>query len=207
MVIDFRKLNQKTIDDKYPIPNIVSILSNLGKAQYFTTLDLKSGFHQILLAENDREKAAFSVRNGKYEFCRLPFGLKNAPSIFQRAIDDVLREQIGKTCYVFVDDVIIFSENMENHVKHIAWVLDRLYEANMRVSREKSHFFKESVEYLGFLVSRGGIKTCPNKVKAIHSYEQPTTLFNVRSFLGLASYYRCFIKDFASIAKPISDIL
>ena len=82
----------------------------MGKAQFFTTLDLKSGFHQIELAERDREKTAFSVNNGKYEFCRLPFGLKNAPSIFQRAIDDVLREQIGKTCYVYVDDEIIFSE-------------------------------------------------------------------------------------------------
>jgi len=109
LVIDFRKQNMKTIDDKYPIPNIVSILSILGKSKFFTTFDLKSGFHQILLAEKDREKTAFSVANGKYEYCRLPFGLKNAPSIFQRAIDDVLREQIGKSCYVYVDDVIIFS--------------------------------------------------------------------------------------------------
>ncbi|GBP98456.1 Retrovirus-related Pol polyprotein from transposon gypsy [Eumeta japonica] len=207
LVIDFRKLNQKTIDDRYPIPDVTVILSNLGKARFFTTLDLKSGFHQISLAEQDREKTAFSVGNGKYEFCRLPFGLKNAPSIFQRAIDDVLREQIGKTCYVYVDDVIIFSENESDHVDHIAWVLDKLHKANMRVSREKSHFFKESVEYLGFVVTRNGIKTSPDKVRAIRDYEQPTTLFNVRSFLGLASYYRCFIKDFASIAKPLTDIL
>lgn len=207
LVIDFRKLNNITVDDKYPIPEVTVILSNLGKARFFTTLDLKSGFHQISLSERDREKTAFSVGNGKYEFCRLPFGLKNAPSIFQRAIDDVLREQIGKTCYVYVDDVIIFSENEEDHIKHISWVLERLFEANMRVSREKSHFFKESVEYLGFIVSRGGIKTSPEKVEAIRNYEQPTTLFNVRSFLGLASYYRCFIKDFASIAKPLTDIL
>lgn len=123
LVIDFRKLNSITIDDKYPIPQIPVILSNLGKARFFTTLDLKSGFHQITLSEQDREKTAFSVGNGKYEFCRLPFGLKNAPSIFQRAIDDVLREQIGKSCYVYVDDVIIFSETEEDHVKHIEWVL------------------------------------------------------------------------------------
>jgi len=130
-----------------------------------------------------------------------------SPSIFQRAIDDVLREQIGKSCYVYVDDVIIFSESMEDHVRHIAWVLDKLYDANMRVSREKSNFFKEKVEYLGFVVSRRGITTNPSKVEAIHKFEQPTTLFQVRSFLGLASYYRCFIKDFASIAKPITEIL
>lgn len=182
MVIEFRKLNLKTVDDKYPIPNITSILSNLGKARFFSTLDLKSGFHQILLAEKDREKTAFSIANGKYEFCRLPFGLKDAPSIFQRAIDDVLREEIGKSCYVYVDDVIIFSERLEDHVDHIRWVLDGLFEDNMRVSREKSQFFKESVEYLGFIVSSGGIATNPNKVEAIKNYEEPTNLFNVRSF-------------------------
>jgi len=207
LVIDFRKLNSKTTADKYPIPNIVAILSNLGKAKFFTTLDLKSGFHQILLAEKDREKTAFSVANGKYEFCRLSFGLKNAPSIFQRAIDDVLRENIGKSCYVYVDDVIIFSETMEEHVKHIAWVLDKLYDANMRVSREKSQFFKEKVEYLGFVVSRGGISTSPSKIEAISKFLQPTTLFHIRSFLGLASYYRCFIKDYASMARPLTEIL
>lgn len=196
LVIDFRKLNQRTIDDKYPIPNVMVILSNMGKARYFTTLDLKSGFHQIELAERNREKTAFSVNNGKYEFCRLPFGLKNAPSIFQRAIDDVLREEIGRTCHVYVDDVIIFSETKEDHVKHIDWVLRKLCEANMRISKEKSNFFKTSVEYLGFVVSRGGIQTSPSKVDAIKNYPTPTTLFGIRSFLGLASYYRCFIKDF-----------
>jgi len=157
MLIDFRKLNLKTVDDKYTIPNITCILSNLGKARFFSTLDLKSGFHQILLAEKDKEKTAFSIANGKYEFCSFPFGLKNVPSIFQRAIDDVLRHEIGKSCYVYVDDVIIFSERLEVHVYHIRWVLDRLFKANMRVSREKSQFFKESVEYLGFIVSNGGV--------------------------------------------------
>lgn len=133
--------------------------------------------------------------------------MKNAPGIFQRAIDDVLRGQIGKSCYVYVDDVIIFSENMQNHVHHIAWVLDKLYSANIRVSREKSHFFKEKVEYLGFVVSRGGITTNPNEVEALSKFQQPTNLFQVRSFLGVASYYRCFIKNFASIAKPLTYML
>ena len=142
LVIDFRKLNDKTIDDKYPIPDISRILSNLRKAKYFTTLDLKSGFHQLTLAERDREKTAFSVNNGKYEFCRLAFGLKNAPSIFQRAIDDVLREFIGKFLQVYIDDVLIYSESEEEHVKHIDWVLDKLISANMRLSRDKFKFFQ-----------------------------------------------------------------
>ena len=109
-----------------------------------------------------------------------PFWSKKAPGIFQRAIDDVLRERIGKSCYVYVDDVIIFSVNMKDHVEHIAWVLDRLYKAKMRVSQEKSHFFKEKVEFLGFVVSRGGITTNPSIIEAINKFEQTTTLFRVR---------------------------
>lgn len=167
LVTDFKKLNEKTINDRYPIPDISVILSNLGQSAYFSTIDLKSGFHQILLKEEDREKTAFSLNNGKYEYCRLPFGLKNAPSIFQRAIDDVLREHIGKFCHVYIDDVIIFSKTAEQHLLDIQTVLDKLYNANMRVSPEKSTFFKKEVEYLGFLVSEQGIKTCPSKVKDI----------------------------------------
>lgn len=207
LVVDFRKLNDKTIDDKYPIPDITNILSNLGKGKYFTTLDLRSGFHQILLAEKDREKTSFSVNNGKYEFCRLPFGLKNAPSIFQRAIDDVLRENIGKFLHVYVDDIIIYSKDMEDHIEHINWVLQRLLDSNMRVSLEKSHFFKTKVEYLGFLVSSNGVRTCPDKVEAIANFPEPENLYELRSFLGLAGYYRRFIKDFAGIAKPLTEIL
>lgn len=207
LVVDFRKLNFKTIDDKYPIPDITAILTSLGNGKIFSTLDLKSGFHQIQLAENDREKTAFSVNNGKYEFCRLPFGLKNAPSIFQRAIDDVLREKIGKFIHVYIDDIIIFSSSLEEHIHHIDWVLTRLDEANMRVNLEKTFFFRDKVEYLGFVVSSEGIRTCPEKISAMANFPEPRSLFDVRSFLGLAGHYRRFIKDFASIAKPLTDIL
>lgn len=207
MVTDFKKLNEKTVSDKYPIPDISVILSNLGMATYFSTIDLKSGFHQILLKEEDREKTAFSVNNGKYEFCRLQFGLKNAPSIFQRALDDILREFIGKICHVYIDDVIIFSKTPQEHIKHIGIILDALYRANMRVSAQKSKFFKKEVEYLGFVVSAEGIKTCPSKIKDILNFVQPTTLRSLRSFLGLAGYYRRFIKDYAAIAKPLTKYL
>lgn len=183
------------------------ILANLANATYFTTLDLKSGYHQITLAERDREQTSFSVNGGKYEFCRLPFGLKNAGSIFQRAIDDVLHEQIDKSCYVYVDDVIIFSKTEDDHIKLVDWVLKTLHNANMRVAQEKSHFFKLSVEYLGFIVTKDGTKTDPEKVRALQEYAEPTTLFDTRSFLGLASCYRCFVKDFAAIARPLTDIL
>ena len=207
LVFDYSKLNAKTICDKYPIPQPAVILSNLGKAKVFSTLDLKSGFHQINLVERDREKSAFSVNNGKYEFCRLPFGLKNAPSIFQRAIDDVLRDEIGKSCHVYIDDIIIFSDSEQKHMDDINRILGKLFHANMRVSLEKSKFFKTSVEYLGFVVSTNGIKTCQSKVDAIVNYEVPTTLRGLRSFLGLAGYYRRFVKDFAAVAKPLTKLL
>lgn len=207
LVFDFTKLNSKTICDKYPIPDPAVIMSNLGKAKYFSTLDLKSGFHQIRLIERDREKTAFSINNGKYEFCRLPFGLKNAPSIFQRAIDDILREDIGKICHVYIDDIIIFSDTEQNHIYDIDKILKKLLNANMRVSLEKSKFFKTSVEYLGFVVSTNGIKTCPSKIDSIVNYETPSTLRALRSFLGLAGYYRRFVKDYASIAKPLTRYL
>jgi len=114
MVIDFKRLNAVTIADTYPIPDINSILASLGNAKYFTTLDLTSGFHQIYMLESDTPKTAFSTLNGKYEFLRLPFGLKNAPAVFQRMIDDVLREHIGKICYVYIDDIIVFSEDYDS---------------------------------------------------------------------------------------------
>lgn len=120
MVIDFRKLKSKTIADKYPMPSISMMFLNLGKARYFTTLDLKSGYHQI-----NREKNSISANNGKYEFCHLPFGIKNASSIFQRAINDVSRDFIGQNWYVYVDDVIVFFESEKEHVAH------GLYRASM----------------------------------------------------------------------------
>ena len=118
-----------------------------------------------------------------------------------------MREHIGKICYVYVDDVIIFSENEFDHVKHIDTILKCLCDANMRVSQEKTQFFKESIEFLGFVVTKNGAKTDPEKVRAIREYVEPKNLFSLRSFLGLASYYRGFIKDIASIARPLTNIL
>jgi hypothetical protein len=141
LVIDYRKLNEKTINDKYPIPEITDILDKLGRATYFSTIDLVSGFHQIQLAEEDTEKTAFSVNGGKYEFTRMPFGLKNAPATFQRVMDCILRDLIGVCCFVYMDDIIIFSSSLQEHKKNLAQVLKRLKEARLKIQPDKCEFF------------------------------------------------------------------
>lgn len=207
LVIDYRKLNSATIADKYPIPEVNDVLANLGQNKYFTTIDLKSGFHQIPLKECDIEKTAFSINHGKYEFTRLPFGLKNAPAIFQRALDDILRNHIGKRCYVYIDDIIIFGKNEEEHFQNLEMVFQTLESANMKVQLDKTEFLQDQVEFLGFVVSKDGIKTNPKKVKALVDFPIPKTVKDLRSFLGMAGYYRRFIKDYAKITKPLTALL
>lgn len=207
MVIDFRKLNEVTIPDRYPIPEINEVLAQLGKNEFFSVIDLKSGFHQIPLKEADMEKTAFSINNAKYEFTRLPFGLKNAPAIFQRALDDILREYIGKICYVYIDDIIIFGPDEQTHLSNMETVFETLQKANMKVQSNKCEFLKREVQYLGFIISTEGIKTNPSKVEAILAIRPPNTVKELRSFLGMSGFYRRFIKDYAKIAKPLTVLL
>jgi len=149
------------------------ILSSLGKVKYFFTIDLESGFHQILMKETDIEKTSFSINNGKYEFWRMPFGLTNASRIFQRAMDDILREQVGKTCHVYMDDIIIFSKTIEQHYKDLIGLINILLKANMKISIEKSKFFKLETTFLGYVVSHNVIKTDPEKISTILKYPFP----------------------------------
>lgn len=207
LVIDYRKLNTVTIPDRYPIPEINEVLANLGRNEWFSIIDLKSGFHQIPLKESDIEKTAFSVNNGKFEFTRLPFGLKNAPSIFQRALDDILREHIGKRCYVYIDDIVIFGKDEKEHFENLAHVFKTLDAANMKIQLDKSEFLKREIEFLGYVVSREGIGTNPKKVQAIIDLPPPRNLKELRSFLGMTGYYRRFIRDYAKIAKPLTSLL
>lgn len=207
LVIDYRKVNDKTISDKYPMPEISNTIDQLGGNTYFTTLDLASGFHQIKMKKSDIEKTAFSVNYGKYEFVRMPFGLKNAPAIFQRSIDDVLRHHIGKRCFVYIDDVIIFGRTLEEHLENLRIVLKTLHEANLKVQLDKSEFLHHSVEFLGYIITAKGIKPNEKKIEAIQKYPEPKNLKQLRGFLGVMGYYRRFIKDFAKIAKPLTKLL
>lgn len=151
IVIDYRKLNEFTVDDKYPIPNLNSLLDRLGRAQYFTTLDLARGFHQILVREEDRRKTAFSTPSGHYEFVRMPFGLKNAPSTFQRLMNEVLKDHINKTCVVYMDD--IFSTSLQEHMVTLRKILKTLRKAMLKIQVDKCDFLKKETQFLGHVLT------------------------------------------------------
>lgn len=207
LVIDYRKLNEKTVEDKYPLPRIDEILDNLGKCVYFTTLDLAQGFHQIEMAEESIEKTAFSVNNGHYEYVRMPFGLKNAPSTFQRVMDNILREYLYKFCFVYMDDVVIFSKSLHDHLIHIKQIFSKFREFNLKVQLDKSEFLCKEVAFLGHIITPEGIKPNPSKIKAVQEYPLPKTVKEIKSFLGLVGYYRRFIQNFAKILTPFTRCL
>lgn len=207
LVIDYRKLNNKTVDDRYPIPNITEILDSLGKSKYFSTLDLASGFNQIEIHPKDIEKTAFSVDNGHYEFLRMPFGLKNSLSTFQRVMDNILREYIGKICLVYLDDIIVFSRSLEEHSAHLTKILQAFQDNNLKVQIHKCEFFRKEVNFLGHVITPEGVKPNPDKIKVVQNWHLPKNETELRGFLGTIGYYRRFIQDFAKIVKPLTEQL
>lgn len=207
LVIDYRKVNEKTISDRYPLPNITEILDKLGKCMYFTTLDLASGFHQIEMDPKHIAKTAFTVEDGHYEYVRMPFGLKNAPSTFQRVMDNVLKELIGKKCLVYLDDIIIFSTSLQEHLESIKLVFEKLRQSNFKIQMDKCEFMKKEIAFLGHIITPEGIKPNPMKVDAIKNFPMPKTRKEIKCFVGLISYYRKFIKDLAKLTRPLTKCL
>uniref|UniRef100_A0A1B6CD86 RNA-directed DNA polymerase n=2 Tax=Clastoptera arizonana TaxID=38151 RepID=A0A1B6CD86_9HEMI len=205
MVIDYRKLNEKTIDDKFPIPNIEDLFGKIGRATYFSALDLASGFHQIEMEESSITKTAFSTEQGHFEFLRMPFGLKNAPPTFVRAMNIIFASM--PNVLVYMDDLIIFSDSLTEHIKHLKSVFDKLSEYNLKIELDKTEFCKKELLFLGHIISEDGIKPNPAKVVAIKEFPLPTNQKEVKQFLGLTGYYRKMIKDYAKIAKPLTTLL
>lgn len=208
LVIDYRKLNAKTVDDRYPIPNITDILDGLGRSKYFTTLDLASGFHQIEIDPRDADKTAFSVERGKFQYNRMPFGLKGAPATFQRVMDNILREHIGKFCLVYLDDIIVFSSSLQEHEVHLTKVLESIKNNNLKIQLDKSEFLCKEVCFLGHVVTaENEVKMNPEKIKVIQAWPLPKNETELRGFLGTIGYYRRFIEGFAKITKPLTNQL
>lgn len=209
LVVDFRKLNEKTLDDKYPIPNISDILDKLGKCQYFSSIDLASGFYQVETHPDDIHKTAFSVdfAPGHFEFLRMPMGLKNAPSTFQRVMDHVLRGLQNVICVVYLDDILVFSTSLQEHIVNLRKIFERLRESNFKIQMDKSDFLKHETAYLGHIITPNGVKPNPDKIKAIQNYPIPKTTKQIKGFLGLLGYYRRFIPNFAKLTKPMTSCL
>ena len=207
MCIDYRSLNQITIKNKYPLPRVDELLDRLAGAKYFTKIDLQSGYHQIRMKDEDIHKTAFRTRYGSFEFLVLPFGLTNAPSTFMAMMQSMLKPYLDKFCISFLDDILIYSSNLEEHLKHVKLVMDALRQNQLYVKLSKCSMFQTSVEFLGYTISQHGLSMVNDKVKAIQDWPVPTSVKHVRSFLGLAGFYRQFIKMFSSTTSPLTALL
>lgn len=204
---DFRALNAVTKKDSYPLPLISDTLDMLGNAKYFTTLDLAAGYHQVEIVEEDREKTSFSTFMGKFEYNRVPFGAASAPAVFQRLMDSVLTGLTGVSCYTYLDDIVCFGRTIDEHLERLEQILLRLRRANLRLNPGKCHFLSECVEYLGHLVTSSGVKPNPSKIDVIKNHPVPKHATDIKSFVGIAGFYRRFVPNFAQITKPLQDLL
>lgn len=208
MCVDFRQLNKWTIRDSYALPRIDEILESLSGSKYFTKLDLKSGYHQISITEQHKERTAFTVGPlGFFEFNRMPFGLTNAPATFQRLMEQCMGDLNLTICLVYIDDLIVFADNYEEHLDRLQRVFRRLRESNLKLSPKKCDFFRNKVTYVGHVVSADGIEADSTKIEKVRDWPTPTNADELRQFLGFAGYYRKFVQNFSQIARPLNDLL
>jgi hypothetical protein len=205
--VDYRKLNDVTVKDAYPLPQIDENRDVLARAKWFSTLDLASGYWQVAMHPEDKEKTAFCMRYRLYEWITMPFGLCNAPGTFERLMERVLRGLQWETLLIYLDDVIIYSKTSEEQITRLESVFERLRVAKLQLKPKKCQLFKTEVDFLGHTVSRDGIATDKKKITTVTEWKVPTTVKEVRSFLGLTGYYRRFIKDYARIATPLIELV
>ncbi|WVZ93960.1 hypothetical protein U9M48_039909 [Paspalum notatum var. saurae] len=206
MCVDYRAINNITIRYRYPIPRLDDMLDELSGAIIFTKIDLRSGYHQIRMKLGDEWKTAFKTKFGLYEWLVMPFGLTNAPSTFMRLMNEVLRPFVGLFVVVYFDDILIYSKTMEEHLEHLSFVFDALRAARLFGNMEKCTFCTQRVSFLGYVVTPRGIEVDSSKIDAIRDWPTPTTVTQIRSFLGLAGFYRRFVRDFSSIAAPLHEL-
>ncbi|PKU70170.1 RNA-directed DNA polymerase [Dendrobium catenatum] len=206
LCIDYRELNKVTVKNKYPLPRIDELFDQLAGASVFSRIDLRSGYHQVRVKECDVEKTAFGIRYGHYEFLVMPFGLTNAPAIFMYMMNRIFRPYLDQFVIVFIDDILIYSKNDKDHADHLKIVLNLLRQHKLFAKYSKCEFWLKKISFLGHIVSREGISVDPEKIKAVVDWPRPTNVADVRSFLGLAGYYRRFVKGFSQIALPLSKL-
>lgn len=207
LVVDFRQLNKKNLADRFPLPRIDTILDQLGRAKYFSTLDLMSGFHQIPLNSDSRKYTAFSTPSGHYAFTRLPFGFSISPNSFQRMMTIAMAGLTPECTFVYIDDIVVIGCSAEHHIKNLTKVFERLRHYNLKLNPEKCKFFKTEVTYLGDNITDQGILPDDSKFNVIQNYPVPTNADEVRRFVAFCNYYRKFVPNFAKLAKPLKNLL
>ena len=207
LCVDYRLLNGKTRKDAFPLPRIEESLDALSGARWFSTMDLASGYNQVPVTEKDKPKTAFCTPFGLFEWNRMPFGLCNAPSTFQRLMERIFGAQHCQSLLLYLDDVVIFSSTVDQHMERLDAVLERLKQENLKAKLEKCSFFQEEVGYLGHVISKEGVATDPRKIEAVSQWRRPTHVTELQSFLGFASYYRRFVDGFAKLAAPLHRLV
>ena len=206
LCIDYRELNKLTIKNKYPLPRIDDLFDQLKGANYFSKIDLRSGYHQLKIKPEDIPKTAFRTRYGHYEFLVMAFGLTNAPAAFMDLMNRVFKKYLDKFVIVFIDDILIYSKSEGEHAEHLRIVLGILRKEKLYAKFTKCEFWLREVQFLGHIVSSEGIRVDPAKIEAVLNWERPKTPTEVRSFMGLAGYYRRFVKDFSKIVVPLTKL-
>ncbi|GJW93821.1 putative reverse transcriptase domain-containing protein [Tanacetum coccineum] len=206
MCIDYRELNKLTIKNRYPLPRIDDLFDQLQGSSVYSKINLRSGYHQLRVREEDIPKTAFRMRYGHYEFQVMPFGLTNAPVVFMDLMNRVCKPYLDKFVIVFIDDILIYSRNEEEHANHLRIILELLRKEKLYAKFSKCDFWIHIVQFLGHLIDSQGLHVDPAKIEAVKNWTSPTTPTEVRQFLGLAGYYRRFIKGFSKIAKPMTKL-
>lgn len=206
LCVDYRKLNEISAKDGYPLPRIDEILSQMSKAKIFTKLDLRAAFNAIRMHPDSEELTAFQTCFGQFKSLVLPFGLSGGPGTYQRFINNLLMENLGNFCTAYLDDIIIYSTDPSEHIAQVRWVLTKLKEAGLSVDIKKCDFSVSRIKYLGFYVSTEGLEVDPEKIKDILTWKRPTTVKGVRGFLGFCGFYRKFIKNYGRIARPLDKL-
>ncbi len=204
--IDYRGLNNITVKNTYPLPLMSSAFERLQGASIFTKLDLRNAYHLVRIREGDEWKTAFNTPRGHFEYLVMPFGLSNSPAVFQALVNDVLRDMVDQFIYVYLDDILIFSSSLQEHVQHVRRVLQRLLENGLFVKAEKCAFHAQSVPFLGFIVSPEGVRMDPDRVKAVVNWPTPDSRKALLRFLGFANFYRRFIRNFSQLAAPLTAL-
>ena len=206
MCVDYQQLNKVTIKNKYPLPRIDDLMDQLRGAAVFSKIDLRSGYHQIRVKRKDVPRTAFRTRYGHYEYLVMPFGVTNAPAVFMDYMNRIFHEYLDQFVVVFIDDILVYSKSIEEHIEHLRIVLQILRDRKLFAKLSKCEFWLKEVQFLGHVISKDGIAVDPSKVEAVMDWQSPTTPTKIKSFLGLAGYYQKFIEGFSKLALPLTKL-